>query len=142
MHIDRERNPAEADECDAEFFFAQEQPPQLGSAVPPLLECSFAWIGLEIQVMRNTPVEVGPRKPKQRTPPVWLTDLRYGAERLIASTQYERLPVIPSLKPQLPRAQRMTWKKLNLLKSGLCDERVDRVILPVGNGMTLACRRQ
>jgi hypothetical protein len=53
VHIDRERNAAEADECDAEFFFAQEQPPEFGSAVPPLLECSFAWIGLEIQVIRN-----------------------------------------------------------------------------------------
>ena len=28
LHIDRERNAAEADECDAEFFFAQEQPPR------------------------------------------------------------------------------------------------------------------
>jgi hypothetical protein len=33
VHIDRERNAAEADECDAEFFFAQEQPPELGRTV-------------------------------------------------------------------------------------------------------------
>jgi hypothetical protein len=32
MHIDRERNAAKADERDAEFFFAQEQPPELCSA--------------------------------------------------------------------------------------------------------------
>jgi hypothetical protein len=67
MHIDHERNAAEADKCDVEFFFAQEQPPELGSAVPPLLACSFAWIGLEIQVMRNVSVRSEPRRPKQHT---------------------------------------------------------------------------
>src|SRR5262249_40769244 len=55
VHVDRERNAAEADECNAEFFFAQEQPPEPGGAVPPLLERSLTWIGLEIEVMRNAP---------------------------------------------------------------------------------------
>jgi len=43
MHIDRERNAAEADERNAEFFLAQKQFPRTWQRRPSLSECSIEW---------------------------------------------------------------------------------------------------